>query len=381
MQAPESTCLAIADLSGYTSYLAGVELTHAQDILADLMQALVTPLRPAFNVAKLEGDAVLLYAPIDQLDGSVLLDLLEGSYIGFRRRLRTIAQVSSCTCNACVKAPDLDLKLVVHHGPVARQEMLGNVELLGPDVIVVHRLLKNSVGADKGLKAYAFLSDACVADTALEPAALGMLRHVERYPDVGEVAGWVHDLEVAWQRTDETTVAHIASGDAVWASQAFIAGVEASLAWEWLTTPSIKITWEEGFDAITETPGPGGRRGTGTMTHCVHGDDTIDMEILDWRPPRYVTSRGAFPNGARFIVTDEIVPVDGGVVASKAIAAPTPDDEPALREVMAMFAPVLDTWMPRLRDLLEAHVAQRPTVVETALPRPDEQARLASSVG
>jgi len=30
------TCFLIADISGYTSYLAGVELDHAQDILADL---------------------------------------------------------------------------------------------------------------------------------------------------------------------------------------------------------------------------------------------------------------------------------------------------------------------------------------------------------
>ena len=32
---PEPACLVLADISGYTSYLAGVELDHAQDILAD----------------------------------------------------------------------------------------------------------------------------------------------------------------------------------------------------------------------------------------------------------------------------------------------------------------------------------------------------------
>ncbi|MEW5992496.1 MAG: hypothetical protein AB1736_14295 [Chloroflexota bacterium] len=36
-QRPEPACLLIADISGYTGYLAGVELDHAQDILADLM--------------------------------------------------------------------------------------------------------------------------------------------------------------------------------------------------------------------------------------------------------------------------------------------------------------------------------------------------------
>ena len=38
---PEPACLLIADISGYTSYLAGSELDHAQDVLADLMTTVV----------------------------------------------------------------------------------------------------------------------------------------------------------------------------------------------------------------------------------------------------------------------------------------------------------------------------------------------------
>ena len=37
----EPACFVIADISGYTSYLAGVELDHAQDIIADLMDTVV----------------------------------------------------------------------------------------------------------------------------------------------------------------------------------------------------------------------------------------------------------------------------------------------------------------------------------------------------
>ena len=56
LNAPEPACLVIADISGYTSYLAGVELDHAQDILADLMDTVVGSLRPAFRLAKLLGE-------------------------------------------------------------------------------------------------------------------------------------------------------------------------------------------------------------------------------------------------------------------------------------------------------------------------------------
>jgi hypothetical protein len=38
---PERACLMLADISGYTTYVAGVELDHAQDILADLTDTVV----------------------------------------------------------------------------------------------------------------------------------------------------------------------------------------------------------------------------------------------------------------------------------------------------------------------------------------------------
>ena len=114
--ATESACLLIADISGYTGYLAGVEIDHAQDILADLMGTIVSALRPGFRLAKLEGDAAFTYAITDRIDGSLLLDTIERCYFGFRRRRRDVRQATSCECNACVRIPDLNLKFVVHHG-------------------------------------------------------------------------------------------------------------------------------------------------------------------------------------------------------------------------------------------------------------------------
>jgi len=65
----EPACLVIADIAGYRGYLAGVELDHAQDILADLVDAIVGALRPAFKFAKLEGDAAFVYVPATTVDG------------------------------------------------------------------------------------------------------------------------------------------------------------------------------------------------------------------------------------------------------------------------------------------------------------------------
>ena len=68
---PELAYFAIADISGYTNFLAKVELDHAQDIIADFMDTVVKGLRPPFRLAKFEGDAAFVYATGETIDGSL----------------------------------------------------------------------------------------------------------------------------------------------------------------------------------------------------------------------------------------------------------------------------------------------------------------------
>ena len=77
LPAPELAYFLIADISGYTTFLAGVELDHAQDIIADLMDTVVKGLRPPFRLAKFEGDAAFVYAATAKIDGSMLQDIIE----------------------------------------------------------------------------------------------------------------------------------------------------------------------------------------------------------------------------------------------------------------------------------------------------------------
>ena len=191
----EPACLLIADISGYTSFLADAELDHAQDVLADLVGTVVGSLRPTFRLAKLEGDAAFAYLLAESLDAAAMQDAVERCYFTFRRRLRDIGQASSCDCNSCTLVPKLDLKVVVHHGPIVRQRIAGREELVGSSVVVVHRLLKNHVTDDGGPRAYAMYTDACVAAMGLDPAAAGLGRHAEPFEGVGEIVGWVRDLE------------------------------------------------------------------------------------------------------------------------------------------------------------------------------------------
>ena len=49
MGALERGCLLLADISGYTEYMGGSELMHAQDVVADLLETIVGTIEPVFK--------------------------------------------------------------------------------------------------------------------------------------------------------------------------------------------------------------------------------------------------------------------------------------------------------------------------------------------
>src|SRR4029450_8330694 len=100
--------------------------------------------------------------------------------------------------SACMRGRDLSAKFAARGRRVFRKDMAGLEELIGRDVIVVHRLLKNTVGDEGGATAYALLTDALTTGMGLGPASLEMTPHSETYDVVGEIPGWVHDLERRW---------------------------------------------------------------------------------------------------------------------------------------------------------------------------------------
>jgi uncharacterized protein YndB with AHSA1/START domain len=350
---PELAYLAIADISGYTSFLAGVELDHAQDIIADLMDTVVKGLRPPFRLAKFEGDAAFVYAATAKVDGSMLQDVVEAAYFKFRRRLRDIKQASACECKACAAMGTLDFKFVVHHGETVKQKMGGREELAGRDVILVHRLLKNAVSEKVGGRAYARYTDACVRTMGSDPVAQGLVEHHETIDIIGEVKLWLRDLEAAWQRENEQTRVEVTRDDA-YAILEFDLAAPRQTVWEFLTVPG---QWQKWWptDGLVEHSA-NRRRGVGTQVHCMHGKDAIIEELLDWRPFDYFTLSALLPMpDAPKIVMTRVVQErpDGTTHLEIRIAKPKPKDAAFLGQIAPKFADDVTKAIGTLRQLLE----------------------------
>ena len=374
----QPACFLIADISGYTGYLADVELDHAQDILADLIGAVVTALRPNFRLAKLEGDAAFTYMPGETIDGSMLLDTIERCYFGFRRRRRDVRQATSCPCNACVRIPDLDLKFVVHHGETIVQKVAGRQELLGSDVIVVHRLLKNDVVEGLGMKAYALLSQACIDAAAIDPAALGMREHTETYERIGEVRLWAHDLERRWQEEEARGRVRVTPEEAI-LDLAVPTTVPPQVAWEFLTKPGQRMSWQPWVTEVRIEGATGGRRGAGLgqplparQGRRHRGDPGLATRTTTSPTGRSWTR----PRGPMKVLhTIELEPVPNGTIIHLRFAAPKTKREMAqMAHIGPAYGAALQSGFPALLAQLDAELAARDAgrgpEPELAAPRP-----------
>ena len=195
--------LLLADISGYTGFMADVELEHGVDfsrgipeayaVLGDLLDAVIGGLQGDFALVMLEGDAVFEAAPAAGLDGQGkrVLATIHATYRAFIDARTTAIPARDHVCSACPAVAHLDLKAVLHRGPAVRQVMGGSSDLLGPAVTVAHRLLKNTVRQRIGARPYLFVTDA--AATGLGLSGVGV-EHREEYPEVGVIVGRIVEL-------------------------------------------------------------------------------------------------------------------------------------------------------------------------------------------
>jgi class 3 adenylate cyclase len=196
--------LLLADISGYTGFMSGVEVEHGADfsngipaaysILADLLDSVVEGIRPVLALVKLEGDAVFAAAPAAGLDGQGdrVLETVQRTYRAFiGARTRAIPS-SDHVCTACPAVAHLDLKVILHRGPAVRQSVGSGSDLLGPAVTIAHRLLKNTVRDRIGARPYLFVTDAAAAGLGLQGIGLA---HGEEYPGAGQIKGRIVELD------------------------------------------------------------------------------------------------------------------------------------------------------------------------------------------
>jgi class 3 adenylate cyclase/uncharacterized protein YndB with AHSA1/START domain len=274
---PQTTgYIAIADISGYTAFVADTEIEHSREILAELLEVTSRELERHLRLSRIQGDALICVGEEDEV-----IPCLEDAFLSFHRRVRAMVAATTCPCNACRSVPNLTLKFVAQHGTYSTVSVRGTVDLVGSDVNIAFRLLKNHVPSHEYILA---------TNSVLERLpALARERFVpisEDY-DLGHVEAGYRDLHDLRERAYQQLTQRVTPRDADFTLTATLDAPPADVYAE-LVKPST-MQRVAGAPNITLKSGARGTLANAAY-HCEHGANRKSIfEVIRDDPPRELT--------------------------------------------------------------------------------------------
>lgn len=200
MDTARRVVLILADISGYTRFMLenATAAVHAQMVITKLLEEIIREVEIPLQVKEIEGDAVFLYAlrsdddsewdETRRLIGQKLLSFFDA----FERGIVAGSEFALCSCPSCQNVDQLKLKVVVHSGEAVFHKVGEFADVSGVDVILAHRLLKNSIPSDE----YILMTEAAYRDIEVE-TSVDPSQGEEHYEGFGPIRTYTYPREGA----------------------------------------------------------------------------------------------------------------------------------------------------------------------------------------
>ena len=305
--------LVVADISGYTRFLADTELEHANGIIKDLFDAIVPEFNKSVTISKFMGDAIFAHVEnIAYEKSQFMIDFSSRIYNAFADKKELININTDCECNACKHMSELDLKMFLHYGEYGIQELHGNKELAGSDVNAIFRLMKNNVVETTNVEAYLLITKDALNAMEIDFDESDSLAGSETYEHIGELKFLIEDLNSKWRQNKQIKKNYVSEHDKLLIDE---------LSAELCVSPDIaflmftKPEWRKQnlhADKIDIFNSGKKTQGEGTELHCHHGKEVFKMKITDWNPGEYISIKHVLPFGVVLHQTNEFVSKKNG---------------------------------------------------------------------
>jgi class 3 adenylate cyclase len=199
--------LVLADISGYTRFMLENQTSavHGQLCITTLIETMLREVDIPLQLQEIEGDALFLYAahPGDAAGWRDVLSQvrikLPRFFKAFIEQMVPAAEATPCPCAICRNAKELKLKVIVHVGRAVFHEIAGRPQVSGADVILAHRLLKNS----QPNREYLLLTEAAYRQFGRE-MGVDFEEGAESYEGFGPVRTFVQRLDGAVEQERES---------------------------------------------------------------------------------------------------------------------------------------------------------------------------------
>ncbi len=320
--------LLLADIAGYTNFLASTPTDIGGRITAELLDELIATVKPPFKVGNVVGDAIFIFAPDEgDASGQTVLEAVDSLYCAFADRVAALRYGANCPTDPAQLAGALDLKMVVHYGEYTCNLIGDRDELSGSAVVALHRLAKNTVTEDTGHSGYAMLTSVAVDHMKLNSFFEELEIRTEEIEHLGEINAYVYPLEPVWERLRRGIRRFVEKSESLLIDEVNIdLPVPPCRAWELCTEPQYRTQWITGVEAISLEGTDHGRIGIDTVQYCDHGNNMIvPVTVSDWRPFDYISYQIETPLGLVVEQTIEMQPIGSGTRLTIRCAKPAVD--------------------------------------------------------
>jgi hypothetical protein len=145
------TLICIPDISGFTEFMSETNIELSAKVIPSLLNNIIYSNEINLKVSEIEGDAVLFFRKGDLPSFKDLINQCKIFFTEFCNQLDILSQKYSKE-KGIKNVPKLGLKIVLHFGDDVKSVQIGNrIKLMGEDVIIAHRLLKNDIEEDEYL--------------------------------------------------------------------------------------------------------------------------------------------------------------------------------------------------------------------------------------
>ncbi|WP_158546200.1 DUF2652 domain-containing protein [Adhaeribacter pallidiroseus] len=145
----------IPDISGFTKFVNEAGIQQSRTLIADLLEIIIEANILDMKLSEIQGDAVLFYRPGPPPSIQEVINQCKQIFLDFQNYLRIVERDRGSALGASLSSSNLTLKVVVHYGQLSVTLIREHVKLMGKDVIIAHRLLKNNIESDE----YVLLSE------------------------------------------------------------------------------------------------------------------------------------------------------------------------------------------------------------------------------
>ena len=270
--------LLIPDISGFTSFVNETEVKHSKHIIAELLELIIESDTLGLTVSEIEGDAVFFYKAerVPSLDA--LIDQVRTTYTAFHMHLKNYETRRICPCGACCTAHTLKIKFIALRAELDFIRVKSFQKPYGPDVILIHRLLKNDVDNDE----YLLINEA-YWEAEADPDAVARVHRTfaagaTSYPDLGEVT-YRYLLIDSWYNTlPEPTP--ISIFDRIKNPIRITGQIDMPIyqIYELISNLDLRLKWNTGIDTLNYARDRVNR--VGTRHQCVVQGQLIDFETI-----------------------------------------------------------------------------------------------------